>query len=56
MSWSKITGDSKKPVGWWYHKVMCELSWHIFNDRKWYYYHLDKMCDKYNIDLYGEKI
>lgn len=55
MSWSKVK-KGNKPIGWWYHKIMCELSWHCVDHNKWYYYHLNKMCDKYNINLYGEDL
>lgn len=46
----------KKPIGWWYHKILCEIGWKIRNIFGWgvYYRHLNKMCDKYNINLYGD--
>ena len=54
MSWSKVKKGSK-PVGWWYHKIMCEIAW-VWRYRfgyKYYNYHLDKML-KYHYNLYGE--
>lgn len=50
-----------KPIGWWYHKILCELGWKIRNfpallGWRIYYKHLNKMCRKYNINLYGMKI
>lgn len=24
MSWAKANGSERKPLAWWYHKVMCE--------------------------------
>ena len=59
--WAK-TSKGKKPLGWWYHKIMCEFGWFVFKkiNHNWgsdkYYYHLLKMCDKYKINLYGEKL
>ena len=29
MSWSKVKEPLKKPIGWWYHKILCELSYFI---------------------------
>ena len=54
MSWSKIKTKTKKPIGWWYYKIMCELSYNIYGSGGGYYYFLNKMCDKYKINLYGE--
>lgn len=58
MSWAKVQTKFKKPLGWWYHKIMCEIGWSIRNIHNWsmYYNHLNKMCDKYKINLYGNKI
>jgi len=57
MSWSKVT-KGKKPIGWWYHKIMCEFGWIIrrCDICRMYYKHLNKMCDKYKINLYGQHI
>ena len=55
-NWAKITHKGYKPLGWWYHKIMCELKYDIYGSGKAYYFHLDKMCDKYKINLYGQKI
>ena len=56
MSWSKIKTKFRKPIGWWYHKILCELMYYIFGGNKYYYNQLKKMCDKYMINLYGEKL
>jgi len=60
MSWSKITTKTKKPIGWWYHKIMCEIGYWIeqnfasLNGMAMYYKHLNIMVGKYEINLYGE--
>lgn len=54
MAWSKITTKNQKPIGWWYNKILCEFYYSRNND-KMYYKHLNRMCDKYKINLYGEK-
>ena len=56
MAWSKIKTEFTKPFGWWYHKVMCELKYKFYGSGKRYYHHLNRMCDKYKITLYGEKL
>jgi hypothetical protein len=63
MSWSKLEDKSKKPLGWWRHKVLCELGWALRNNillSNWawsyYYKHLNLMCAKYGINVYGERI
>ena len=56
MAWSKVKKGIDKPLGWWYHKVMCEFKYHFKSSGNGYYYHLNKMCDKYSINLYGERI
>lgn len=56
MSWSKIETDFKKPLGWWFHKIMCEIAYSIKGSSTSYYFHLNSMCDKYKITLYGHKI
>ena len=52
--------EGKKPFGWWYHWLLCEAGWFLRNriDCGWsmYYRHLNKMCDKYKITLYGRKL
>lgn len=56
MAWSKVS-HSKKPIGWWYHKVMCEIGYHVFGSSSdMYYSHLSVMCNQYKINLYGDKI
>ena len=56
MSWSKVQ-KGEKPLWWWFHKIMCELAWAFRNCHhfcwKGYYYHLNKMCEKYHFNLYG---
>ena len=56
MAWSKIETKFKKPIGWWYHKILCELAYELRGAETWYYYHLNKMCDKYKITLYGRRL
>jgi len=56
MAWSKIETKFKKPIGWWYHKIMCEIAYYFKGSGSWHYYHLNKMCDKYKITLYGRKL
>lgn len=60
MSWSKTTTKFKKPIWWWYHKLMCEIAYSLRNKFygitwKMYYYHLGEMFSKYRINLYGER-
>jgi len=49
-----------KPIGWYYYKVLCELGWKFRNVtiKGWdlYYWALNKMCNKYKINLYGQKL
>lgn len=62
MSWSKITGKGKKPLGWWYNKLMCEYWYWKYESSfslttaKNYNKYLAKMCDNYKLSLYGEKL
>lgn len=55
MAWSKVS-KGKKPVLWWYHKIMCELGY-LINDShsRMYYHHLNKCCEL-GFNLYGEVI
>lgn len=57
MGWSKVITKYPKPLGWWYHKVMCEIGWALRNKigEAMYYRHLDYMIKKYKINLYGER-
>ncbi len=57
MAWSKVNNEHKKPIGWWYHKILCELYWLYNGQTKYtmYHYHLDKLCS-YGFNLYGDKI
>ena len=52
-----MENKKKKPLGWYYHKLICEIGWKIRNIINWdlYYHHLNKMCE-YGFNLYGEKI
>ena len=57
---NSIYAKPKKPLMWWWHKVMCEIGWSLrfkFDfGSKIYYSHLRIMCDKYGINLYGERV
>jgi hypothetical protein len=54
MSWSKVK-PGKKPLMWWYHKILCEIGYKYFGSGSDVYYkHLEIMCDKYGFNLYGE--
>lgn len=59
MSWSKVK-KGKKPIGWWYHKIMCEIGWSIRFKTDYgldmYYDHLSVMYRKYRRNIYGEKL
>lgn len=52
MSWSKVK-SGKKPLMWWYHKILCEAWWAMGNRGVKYYHHLNKLCDC-GFNLYGE--
>ena len=60
MSWSKVK-KGKKPIMWWYHKLLCELGYylHIQTSQIWflnmYHNHLNIMIKKYKFNLYGEE-
>jgi hypothetical protein len=55
-TWSKIK-KGKKPLLWWFHKVLCEFGWLIrnYDNRKMYYSQLDN-CIKLGFNFYGEPI
>lgn len=53
ISWSSVV-KGKKPIGWWYHKIMCEFWYNIKGSDSNYHKHLMIMIKKYNINLYGE--
>jgi hypothetical protein len=58
MSWSKVNKPLSKPLGWWYHKIFCEIGWALrwlLKSYKMYYHHLDKLC-LYGFNLYGEPL
>lgn len=46
----------KKPVMWYYHKILCEFGYKFFGASKMYYKHLNIMCDRYGFNLYGTPI
>lgn len=57
--WSKVKTKSRKPIMWWVNKILCEIGWYLrrydfFRDMC--YYHLNVMCKKYKINLYGESL
>lgn len=54
MSWSLVK-KGRYPVKWWFHKLLCELAYHVHGSGKRYYYHLNKLCET-GFTLYGEKI
>ena len=60
--WSPVNNPIQKPIGWWYHKILCELGYFIemkistsFGSQM-YYNHLDFMIDKYGFNLYGDRL
>jgi len=56
MAWSKVK-KCKKPIGWWYHKILCEIGYHFFGSTSSMYYgHLVIMSTKYGFNLYGEHV
>lgn len=49
----------RKPLGWRYHKMLCDIGWFFrytypFGWRM-YYSHLDVMVKKYKLNYYGQK-
>lgn len=56
MAWSKVNRKTKKPLGWWFHKIMCELHYSCHGSRKGYYHHLNKMVNNYGFNLYGNPL
>ena len=55
-SWTAVDMSFSKPLGWWYHKVMCELSYVFFGLSSGYEYHLNVMVREFGINLYGVRI
>ena len=55
MGWAKVNSKHKKPLGWWYNKIMCEIAWNFIDHSKTYYKYLNRLCD-YGFNLYGDKI
>lgn len=56
MGWSKVNKGWQKPIGWWRHKIACELWYWYKKGCDGYYHHLMIMCDRYGINLYGDKM
>lgn len=55
MSWSKITYKGRKPIRWWYHKLLAEFwYWMYGSSNSKYYKHLHG-CLKAGFTLYGQK-
>ena len=58
MSWANVE-KGRKPIMWWYHKVIAEIGWSLRNKSSFgwgiYYSHLRKLC-KYGFNIYGRKI
>lgn len=57
MGWAKVDSEHRKPLKWWFHKLMCEYGWLIRDKDCWntYYHHLNKCC-YLGFNLYGKKI
>jgi hypothetical protein len=58
MAWSKVK-KGRKPIKWWYYKIICEFGYavrNIIGTYKIYYKYLNKMCDEFKINLYGERL
>ena len=55
MAWSKVSNKYRKPLKWWFYKVLCELAW-LFGDRGKYYYKYLNLCIKQGYNIYGERI
>ena len=62
MAWAKVKNPMTKPIGWWYHKLICELGYYLYEHTfkrslglSMYYNHLNKLCE-YGFNLYGDKI
>jgi len=46
----------RKPIGWYYHKIMCELGYKLKGSGGMYYKHLMIMLAFYEINLYGKEL
>lgn len=55
MAWSRVSKGHKKPLKWWFYKILCEASW-FCGDRANYYYKYLNLCCKQGFNLYGEPI
>ncbi|WP_461042840.1 hypothetical protein [Spirosoma harenae] len=53
MAWNTVVKGYRRPIGWWYHKILCDLGWRI--SQKLYYKHLHIMNRQYGINLYGQR-
>jgi hypothetical protein len=48
----------RRPTGWHLCKILCDISWSL---RRWigyssYHYWLDRMCHRYQINYYGQRM
>lgn len=52
MAWASVVKGYRRPIGWWYHKILAEIGW-VWN-LKMYHTHLDAMTRNYGYNLYGQ--
>lgn len=56
---TKYIPKHRRPMGWWYFKILCEIGWKLRNvfSFGWrvYYSNLHAMTKRYDINLYGKK-
>lgn len=50
----EFKSNKSKSLGWWYHKIMCELWYKLRGSCSRYHKHLNIMVAFYGINLYGE--
>lgn len=55
MSWSKVNKKHRKPLKWWYYKMLCEMWWALGDRGEKYYKYLNKCCEQ-GFNLYGDKL
>lgn len=55
MTWSRLRAKHRKPLKWWFYKILCEIYYFLWGGGASYYKTLDKLCDT-GFNLYGEKI
>lgn len=54
MSWSKVKNPYKKPIRWWYYKLLCEFwYWYYGTSNMRYSKYLNKLC-QLGYNLYGD--